>query len=938
LYIAGHFTNQPTTPVTSGKQHVRNESANIPNNFAMENRLFESDEIAVKQENEAGFYNKISAFREQHEITVQPEAVNLQLADSVKQKDGGEEPIQSKAYSHEEVLAASTAYFDGDTLAANVWMNKYALKDSHGNLFERTPDDMHRRIASEIYRIEKRYPNPVSEVEIYHALKDFKYIIPQGSPMAGIGNNFQVSSLSNCFVIGNDGPSDSYGGIMKIDQEQVQLMKRRGGVGHDLSHIRPTGSPVKNSALTSTGVVPFMERYSNSTREVAQDGRRGALMLSISIKHPDAERFIDAKLELGKVTGANVSVRISDEFMQAVVEGKTFIQQYPVDSAKPWFVQEIDAKTLWEKIIRNAWRSAEPGVLFWDTITRESIPDCYTDLGFKTLSTNPCGEIPLCAYDSCRLLAINLYSYVEKPFTHEAHFNVELFTKHARLAQRMMDDIVDLEIEKVDAIINKIEKDPETVEVKGVELRLWQNIRKKALEGRRTGIGITAEGDMLAALGTRYGSEEAINFSTEVHKLLALEVYRSSVDMAEERGPFQVFDAEREINNPFIARIRENAPRLYEKMTMVGRRNIAMLTIAPTGSVSICTQTTSGIEPVFMVSYKRRRKVNPNDKNATVHFTDEVGDTWEEYNVFHPKFEVWLLANGYDVKEVKAYNDDKLQEIIKESPYYKATSNDIDWVSKVKMQGDIQKWVDHSISVTVNVPSDIPEETVSDIYRTAWESGCKGMTIYRDGSRSGVLVSADEKKSEAAHNEEFKETNAPPRPKMLEADVVRFQNNYEKWVAVVGKLNDKPYEIFTGKADDFFLPPWVETGWVIREKKPNEKARYDFQFEDKQGYKVTIEGLSRSFDKEYWNYAKLISGILRHGMPLPYAIDLVQNLTLDEDSINTWKNGVVRALKRFIRDGTKANGKLCPECGDKDNLVYQDGCLTCTACGYSKCG
>lgn len=905
----------------------------------MENSLFESDEIAVKQEKDTGFYDKISAYRVQNEIAVQADTADSNMPDQEAKSEEMEQDGQNlTTYSHEEVLAASTAYFEGDTLAANVWMNKYALKDSQGNLFERTPDDMHRRIASEIHRIEKNYPNPVSEQEIYNVLSKFKYIIPQGSPMAGIGNNFQVSSLSNCFVIGNQGPSDSYGGIMKIDQEQVQLMKRRGGVGHDLSHIRPTGSPVKNSALTSTGVVPFMERYSNSTREVAQDGRRGALMLSISIKHPDAEKFIDAKLELGKVTGANVSVRVSDEFMRAVVEEKPFVQQYPVESDNPWFVQEIDAKALWDKIIHNAWRSAEPGVLFWDTIINESIPDCYADLGFKTLSTNPCGEIPLCAYDSCRLLAINLYSYVDKPFTAEANFNVELFTQHARLAQRMMDDIIDLEIEKVDAIIKKIENDPETQEVKGVELRLWQNIKKKALEGRRTGIGITAEGDMLAALGLRYGSEEAISFSTEVHKLLALEVYRSSVDLAEERGTFTVFDAEKEKDNPFVGRIKENAPRLYEKMTKVGRRNIAMLTIAPTGSVSICTQTTSGIEPVFLVAYKRRRKVNPNDKNATVHFTDEVGDTWEEYNVFHPKFETWLGTHGYDVKEVKAYDDVKLQEIIKQSPYYKATSNDIDWLSKVKMQGNIQKWVDHSISVTVNVPADIPEDTVSNIYRTAWESGCKGMTIYRDGSRSGVLVSADEKKSEAARSEEFKETTAPPRPKVLEADVVRFQNNYEKWVAVVGKLYDKPYEIFTGKAEDFFLPPWVETGWVIREKKPNEKTRYDFQFEDKQGYKVTIEGLSRSFDKEYWNYAKLISGILRHGMPLPYAIDLVQNLTLDEDTINTWKNGVVRALKRFIRDGTKANGKLCPECGDKDNLVYQDGCLTCTACGYSKCG
>jgi len=905
----------------------------------MENNLFESQETVVKQVKEAGFYDKIREVREQGEMVKQTDELTEAISPEVaKQEMGSKEKENPVIFSHEEVLAASTAYFGGDTLAANVWMNKYALKDSQGNLFELTPDDMHRRLASEIYRIEKRYPNPLSEQEIYETLKDFKYIIPQGSPMAGIGNNFQVSSLSNCFVIGSDGPADSYGGIMKIDQEQVQLMKRRGGVGHDLSHIRPMGSPVKNSALTSTGVVPFMERYSNSTREVAQDGRRGALMLSISIKHPDAEKFIDAKMELGKVTGANVSVRITDEFMRAVIEEKPFVQQYPINSDNPWFTKETDAKQLWDKIINNAWRSAEPGVLFWDTIINESIPDSYADLGFKTLSTNPCGEIPLCAYDSCRLLAINLYSYVDNPFTPEASFNGELFTKHARMAQRMMDDIIDLEIEKVDAIIDKINKDPETIEVKGVELRLWQNIREKALQGRRTGIGITAEGDMLAALGTRYGSEEAIGFSTEVHKLLALEVYRSSVDLAEERGAFEVFDADREKNNPFIGRIKENAPRLYEKMTKVGRRNIAMLTIAPTGSVSICTQTTSGIEPVFMVSYKRRRKVNPNDQNATVHFTDEVGDTWEEYNVFHPKFEVWLQANGYNVKDVKAYGDEKLQEIIKKSPYYKATSNDIDWVSKVKMQGDIQKWVDHSISVTVNVPSDIPVQTISDIYRTAWESGCKGMTIYRDGSRSGVLISADEKKSEGARNEEFKETTAPPRPKVLEAEVVRFQNNYEKWVAVVGKLNDKPYEIFTGKADDFFLPPWVETGWVLREKKPNTKARYDFQFEDKQGYKVTIEGLSRSFDMEYWNYAKLISGILRHGMPLPYAIDLVQNLTLNEDSINTWKNGVVRALKRFIPDGTQANGKLCPECGDKHNLIYQDGCLTCKACGYSKCG
>lgn len=902
----------------------------------MENNLFANFETTAKEDKESTLYDKMKEVRLKLEKRENADEVSPLGLQSDQQKPSEKEAITRQVYSHEEVLSASTAYFKGDTLAANVWMNKYGLKDSDGNLFELTPDDMHRRLASEIARIEKKYPNPLSEEELFEVLRDFRYIVPQGSPMAGIGNNFQVSSLSNCFVIGNDGPSDSYGGIMKIDQEQVQLMKRRGGVGHDLSHIRPTGSPVKNSALTSTGVVPFMERYSNSTREVAQDGRRGALMLSISVKHPDAEKFIDAKMELGKVTGANVSVRITDEFMQAVQDNKPFIQQYPINSDKPWFVKEVDARQLWDKLIHNAWTSAEPGILFWDTIIRESIPDSYADLGFRTLSTNPCGEIPLCAYDSCRLLAVNLYSYVDNPFTSNASFNVELFAKHSRMAQRIMDDIVDLEIEKVDAIIAKIEADPETVEVKGVELRLWQNIRKKALQGRRTGIGITAEGDMLAALDIRYGSSEAISFSTEVHRLLALEVYRSSVDMAEERGAFEVYDAEREKDNPFIARIRETAPHLYDKMKKVGRRNISMLTIAPTGSVSICTQTTSGIEPVFMVSYKRRRKVNPNDRNVTVGFVDEVGDAWEEYNVFHPGFETWLTVKGYDVKEVKGYNEEQLQEIIAESPYYKATSNDIDWLSKVKMQGDIQKWVDHSISVTVNVPNNVSQELVSEIYTTAWKSGCKGMTIYRDGSRSGVLVSNDEKKTQD-RNEDFKETTAPQRPHRLEADVVRFQNNYEKWMAVVGRINGKPYEIFTGKADDFFLPPWVENGWVIREKNKSEKSRYDFQFEDKQGYKVTIEGLSRSFNKEYWNYAKLISGILRHGMPLPYAIELVQNLTLDEDTINTWKNGVVRALKRYIPDGTQAEGKLCPECGDNKSLIYQDGCLTCKSCGYSKC-
>jgi ribonucleoside-diphosphate reductase alpha chain len=904
----------------------------------MEQNLFSNIDKSVKQEKDQTFYDKMLGLRVRPDLKdIDNQEIKEPMTQPVAEPTPDKNQDTQKIYAQADVLAASTQYFKGDSMAANVWMNKYALKDSDGNLYELTPDDMHRRLASEVARIESRYPNPLSEQEIYEVLKGFRYIIPQGSPMAGIGNNFQVSSLSNCFVIGNDGPSDSYGGIMKIDQEQVQLMKRRGGVGHDLSHIRPTGSPVKNSALTSTGVVPFMERYSNSTREVAQDGRRGALMLSISVKHPDAERFIDAKLELGKVTGANVSVRITNEFMQAVIHNRPFVQQYPIDSQTPTFTQEVNALDLWNKIIHNAWASAEPGILFWDTIINESIPDSYADLGFKTLSTNPCGEIPLCAYDSCRLLAINLYSYVDEPFTENATFNVELFTKHARVAQRMMDDIVDLEIEKVDAIINKITADPEIMDVKGVELRLWQNIRKKALQGRRTGIGITAEGDMLAGLGTRYGSPEAISFSTEVHQVLALEVYRSSVELASERGAFEIYDAEREKNNPFIGRIRESAPQLYEKMVRNGRRNISMLTIAPTGSVSICTQTTSGIEPVFAVSYKRRRKVNPNDKNVSVSFVDGVGDAWEEYNVFHPKFEDYLRVNGLDVAAVKAYNDTNLREIIAASPYYKATSADIDWLSKVKMQGDIQKWVDHSISVTVNIPAEATEDLVSQIYQTAWESGCKGITIYRDGSRSGVLITNDEKKSSEAQNEEFRETTAPPRPKRLEADVVRFQNNYEKWVAVVGKINNKPYEIFTGKADDFYLPTWVENGWVIREKNKNEKARYDFQFQDKQGYNVTIEGLSRSFNKEYWNYAKLISGILRHGMPLPYAIELIQNLTLDEDSINTWKNGVVRGLKRYIPDGTQAQGKMCPECGDQNSLIYQDGCLTCNACGYSKC-
>ena len=861
-----------------------------------------------------------------------------------EKKDIGNNEIKSevemkqkeyKKYSVEEVKEATIKYFGGDQLAADVWMNKYALKDSDGNIFELTPDDMHHRIASEIARIENRYPNPMSEEEVFEVLKDFRYIVPQGSPMAGIGNDFQISSLSNCFVIGTNGKSDSYGAIMKIDQEQVQLMKRRGGVGHDLSHIRPAGSPVKNCALTSTGVVPFMERYSNSTKEVAQDGRRGALMMSISINHPDSEDFIDSKMEQGRITNANVSVRISDEFMKAVKENKPFVQKYPIDSDTPQFTKEIDAKRLWDKIIHNAWQSAEPGVLFWDTITRESIPDCYADLGFKTLSTNPCGEIPLCAYDSCRLLAMNLYSYVENPFTDKARFNAELFAKHVAIAQRIMDDIIDLEIEKIDAILDKVYSDPESEEVKRCEVDLWKNIRRKALQGRRTGIGITAEGDMLAALGKRYASDEAIDFSTSVQKLLAFEAYKSSVNLAKERGAFEVFDAKREENNPFIKRLREMDENFYQDMVKYGRRNIAMLTIAPTGTVSICTQTTSGIEPVFMVSYKRRRKVNPNDKNAKVSFTDNEGNAFEEYNVFHPKFMTWLEVNGYNVEEVKNYNDEQLQEIINKSPYYKATANDIDWVSKVKMQGEMQKWVDHSISVTVNIPAETTEELVSQIYLTAWECGCKGMTIYRDGSRTGVLVS--NKKEEKKNNDnDFVETHSPVRPKTLECDVVRFQNNYEKWIAFVGKINGRPYEIFLGKQDDFYLPPFVETAWITKNKDEEGKSRYDLQFKDKQGYKITIEGLSRSFSPEFWNYAKLISGILRHGMPISNVVTLIQNLSVDEDNINAWKNGIARALKRYIPDGTKVDKEVCPTCGEA--LVYEDGCKHCKHCGYSKCG
>ena len=896
--------------------------------------LFTSPTATESQKGEQNdFYSKIKDNRQRpsHE---EFESVKSRQAEE-KNMNNQKQPEKLEPYSHEEVLKTATSYFKGDKLAASVWMNKYALKDSDGNIYELTPDDMHHRLAKEVHRIEKKYANPLSEEEIFELFRNFKYIIPQGSPMAGMGNNFQVSSLSNCFVIGDDANSDSYGGIMKVDQEQVQLMKRRGGVGHDLSHIRPAGSPVKNSALTSTGIVPFMERFSNSTREVAQDGRRGALMLSISIKHPDSESFIDAKMEQGKVTGANVSVKIDDDFMNAVKRNKTYTQQYPINVSNPVTIKEINATALWDKIIHNAWQSAEPGVLFWDTIIKESVPDCYADLGFKTLSTNPCGEIPLCPYDSCRLLALNLYSYVKNPFSKDAAFDLELFNKHAKYALRIMDDIIDLEVEKIDAILSKINKDPEDVETKRTERLLWEKIKEKTLKGRRTGIGITAEGDMLAALNLRYGTEEATNFSVDIHKNLAINAYEASADLAAERGAFPIFDMAREKNNPLINRIKENAPEVYAKMETNGRRNISMLTIAPTGSVSICTQTTSGIEPVFMVSYKRRRKVNPNDKNVKITFVDEVGDSWEEYNVFHPKFLHWMNINGYDAKNAESLSDEELNQIIEKSPYYKATSNDIDWVEKVRMQGAIQKWVDHSISVTVNLPADVTEELVSNVYLTAWESGCKGMTIYRDGSRSGVLVSNDSKKEEI---DEFAETKAPPRPQELEVDVVRFINEDEKWIAFVGLLNNKPYEIFTGKSSDFYIPDYVQKGWVIRVKDTDDVlARYDFEYEDNYGYRVTHRGLSRSFKKEYWNYAKLISGVLRHGMPIPYVVELIDHLSFDNESINTWKTGVTRALKKFIPDGTQT-GHSCPQCKEKNSIVYKEGCMTCVHCGYSKCG
>ena len=847
--------------------------------------------------------------------------------------------MDQNTYTFDEAYKASLDYFTGDELAAKVWVNKYALKDAFGNIYEKSPADMHHRLAREIARIEKNYPNPLTEAELFDLFDHFRYIIPQGSPMTGIGNEFQIASLSNCFVIGLDGSADSYGAIIRIDEEQVQLMKRRGGVGHDLSHIRPKGSPVKNSALTSTGLVPFMERYSNSTREVAQDGRRGALMLTVSIKHPDSESFIDAKMVEGKVTGANVSVKIDDEFMQAVVNETSYMQQYPINSADPSYVKQVDASALWKKIIHNAWKSAEPGVLFWDTILRESVPDTYADLGFRTVSTNPCGEIPLCPYDSCRLLAINLYSYVKDPFTAQATFDFELFRQHVQLAQRIMDDIIDLEAEKIEKILEKIDSDPESVEVKQSERHLWEKIRQKTLLGRRTGVGITAEGDMLAALGLRYGTEEATDFAEQVQKSLALAAYNSSVQMAKERGAFAIYDAKREEQNPFIQRLREADPQLHTAMTTYGRRNIACLTIAPTGTTSLMTQTTSGIEPVFLPVYKRRRKVNPNDAESRVDYVDETGDAFEEYIVFHHKFVTWMEANGYPTS--KRYTQAEVDNLVAKSPYFKATSNDVDWLMKVRMQGRIQKWVDHSISVTINLPSDVSEDLVNQLYIEAWKCGCKGCTVYRDGSRSGVLISTDNKKKK---KEDCNCMQAPiivaKRPRELDADVVRFQNNREKWIAFVGLLNGRPYEIFTGLADDeegIMLPKNIAKGTIIKSYDEDGQKHYDFQFKNKRGYKMTIEGLDGKFRPEYWNYAKLISGVLRYGMPIDQVIKLVQGMELNNESINTWKNGVERALKKYLPNGTVAKGQTCPNCG-QETLVYQEGCLICTNCGASRCG
>ena len=842
-----------------------------------------------------------------------------------------------KKVEYADAVAASKEYFAGDELAATVWVSKYALKDSYGNIYESTPTQMHERIAAELERIENKYANPLSKEQIFELLDHFRYIIPQGGPMTGIGNNFQVASLSNCFVIGHKNPADSYGGIFRMDEEQVQLMKRRGGVGHDLSHIRPAGSPVLNSALTSTGIVPFMERYSNSTREVAQDGRRGALMLSLLIKHPDAENFIDAKLDTNKVTGANVSIKIDDEFMRAAIDGRTYTQQFPINSSNPKYVKHIDARKLWGKIIHNAWKSAEPGVLFWDTIIRESVPDCYADQGFTTVSTNPCGEIPLCPYDSCRLLAINLFSYVENPFTKEATFNFDLFKEHVHKAMHLMDDIIDLELEKVDLILKKIQSDPEDADVRQVEINLWKKIQDMALKGRRTGLGITAEGDMLAALGLRYGSEKALKFTVEVHKTLAIEAYRASVMMARDRGAFQVFDAEKEKNNPMIARLREADKSLYEDMLKYGRRNIAMLTIAPTGTTSLMSQTTSGIEPVFRPVYKRRRKINPSDHNVVATFVDEQGNAFEEYNVYHHKFVDWLTINGYDTTRLQTISDEELDKWVAASPYNRATANDIDWVAKVRMQGAIQKWVDHSISVTVNLPNNVSEELVADVYRTAWECGCKGVTVYRDGCRAGVLVDKKSKKATAAPKCESA-TDSNRRPKSIPAEVVRFKNGKEDWIAFVGILEGHPYEIFTGKIEDdaMYIPPKITKGNILKVREEDGTKRYDFQYTDRYGYTNTIGGISRLFDESFWNYAKLISGVLRYNMPIDKVVSLIDGLHLDDENINTWKNGVKRALKQYIEDGTRSKGK-CPQCG-QENMAYQNGCLTCMSCGYSKCG
>ena len=850
--------------------------------------------------------------------------------------------MEKKVYTQKEAEQASVSYFGGDELAARVWSTKYALKDSFGNLYELTPDDMHHRLAGEIARIESKYANPMAEAELFELLRDFKYIVPAGSPMTGIGNDFQVASLSNCFVIGQDGSADSYGAIIQIDEEQVQLMKRRGGVGHDLSHIRPHGSPVKNSALTSTGLVPFMERYSNSTREVAQDGRRGALMLSVSVKHPDSEAFIDAKMESGKVTGANVSVKMHDDFMEAAINNLPYAQQYPIDAEHPTYTKEVDAAKLWKKVIHNAWKSAEPGVLFWDTITRESVPDCYADLGYKTVSTNPCGEIPLCPYDSCRLLAINLYSYVKNPFTAEAAFDFELFKKHVAVAQRMMDDIIDLEVEKIEKILAKVNSDPESEEIKRTERELWEKILAKTTQGRRTGVGTTAEGDMLAAMGLRYGTPEATAFSVEVHKTLALSAYRSSVMMAKERGAFKVYDAKREENNPYIQRIKEADPELYALMVEYGRRNIACLTIAPTGTTSIMTQTTSGIEPVFQPVYRRRRKVNPNDKNVHVDLVDEVGDSFEEYVVFHHKFITWMQANGYTYDPAHRYTTAEIDELVQKSPYYKATANDVDWLEKVHMQGAIQKWVDHSISVTINLPNDVSEELVGKLYEEAWRCGCKGCTVYRDGSRTGVLEGIKEKKKEEKKDEKncvCFDNKVRVRPAELECDVVRFQNNKDKWIAFVGLKDGIPYEIFTGLADDeegILLPKSVTKGKIIRVVQEDGTKRYDFQFVNSRGFKTTMEGLSYKFDKEFWNYAKLISGVLRYGMPIDQVIKMISSLQMDSETINSWKVGVERALKKYIQDGTVVQGQVCPNCGNA--LIFEEGCMHCRECGYSRCG